>query len=376
MTLSDSPRRSPAWPPRSRPRSPAWKSPAWITIPAASATGWLFFAFPGSRADGRAFARRRPRAAAPSPWSANRPPPEDFAGALDPGGARPPALALAARNFYRRPDERLRLTGITGTNGKTTTALPGGFHPARGRPDHGHDRHHRVPPGRARSCPPSTPRRNRWTCYRIFAELEQAGGTHATMEVSSHALALGRVYGLHFHTAVFTNLTRDHLDFHGTMEEYFAAKQLLFDGAARRLRRSPSLNRDDDMAARRIAPADARSTGTAWGRTPTCAPATSRPASTGCVSRCSTRKLRFRCDSPLIGKINVYNILAACCGGPQLRPRRRSDRARHRRAAARCPAASSGWTKASRSSSWWTTPTPTTRCATSSRWRAASAPSA
>ena len=51
------------------------------------------------------------------------------------------------------------------------------------------------------------------------------------MEVSSHALALGRVYGLHFHTAVFTNLTRDHLDFHGTMEAYFAAKQMLFEGA-------------------------------------------------------------------------------------------------------------------------------------------------
>ena len=54
------------------------------------------------------------------------------------------------------------------------------------------------------------------------------------MEVSSHALALGRVYGITFHTAVFTNLTRDHLDFHHTMEEYFAAKRLLFapDGAA------------------------------------------------------------------------------------------------------------------------------------------------
>ena len=64
--------------------------------------------------------------------------------------------------------------------------------------------------------------------YRLFEELEQAGGTHVTMEVSSHALALGRVYGITFHTAVFTNLTRDHLDFHHTMEDYFAAKRLLF----------------------------------------------------------------------------------------------------------------------------------------------------
>src|SRR4029077_6581 len=69
--------------------------------------------------------------------------------------------------------------------------------------------------------------------YRIFRDLEQVGGTHATMEVSSHALALGRVYGITFHTAVFTNLTRDHLDFHQTMENYFQAKRLLFepDGA-------------------------------------------------------------------------------------------------------------------------------------------------
>ena len=50
--------------------------------------------------------------------------------------------------------------------------------------------------------------------HRMFAELDALGGTHVTMEVSSHALALGRVYGLHFHTAVFTNLTQDHLDFH------------------------------------------------------------------------------------------------------------------------------------------------------------------
>jgi S-formylglutathione hydrolase FrmB len=67
--------------------------------------------------------------------------------------------------------------------------------------------------------------------FKMFAGLEAAGGTHATMEVSSHALALARVYGIHFHTAVFSNLTRDHLDFHRTMEEYFAAKCLLFDGA-------------------------------------------------------------------------------------------------------------------------------------------------
>src|ERR1039458_6119119 len=83
---------------------------------------------------------------------------------------------------------------------------------------------------------------------RIFSELQLAGGTYATMEVSSHALDLGRVYGLHFHTAVFTNLTRDHLDYHHNMEAYFAAKQALFAGAGGPPPKFAVLNRDDEYA--------------------------------------------------------------------------------------------------------------------------------
>src|SRR6185312_7486730 len=86
--------------------------------------------------------------------------------------------------------------------------------------------------------------------YRLLAELRQRGGTFATMEVSSHALALGRIYGMHFHTAVFTNLTRDHLDFHRTMEDYFAAKQMLFTGAGAPAPRFAAINRDDEYGAR------------------------------------------------------------------------------------------------------------------------------
>ena len=65
----------------------------------------------------------------------------------------------------------------------------------------------------------------------LMKEVSAAGGSHVTLEASSHALSLCRIYGLRFHTAVFTNLTRDHLDFHGTMEEYFEAKHRLFQGA-------------------------------------------------------------------------------------------------------------------------------------------------
>ena len=77
------------------------------------------------------------------------------------------------------------------------------------------------------------------------------------MEVSSHALALGRVYGLHFHTAVFTNLTQDHLDFHRTMEDYFAAKQLLFTGSGGPPPRYAVINRDDEWGRKLATPGTA-----------------------------------------------------------------------------------------------------------------------
>jgi len=136
------------------------------------------------------------------------------------------------------------------------------------------------------------------------------------MEVSSHALALGRTYGLHFHTAVFTNLTRDHLDFHQTMEDYFAAKQLLFTGSGGPPPRYAAINRDDE-----------------WGRKLWARTSEPEVLSYGIASGAMVRaqhihsglnglrfdvvydKLRFEIQSPLLGKINVYNILAACCAG-------------------------------------------------------------
>src|SRR3569833_2912533 len=79
----------------------------------------------------------------------------------------------------------------------------------------------------------------------MFHDLEQAGGTHATLEASSHALDLGRIYNMQFHTAAWTNFTRDHLDYHHTMEAYFAAKQLLFTPRTGAPPRYAVLNSDD-----------------------------------------------------------------------------------------------------------------------------------
>jgi UDP-N-acetylmuramoyl-L-alanyl-D-glutamate--2,6-diaminopimelate ligase len=150
---------------------------------------------------------------------------------------------------------------------------------------------------------------------RLFTELERAGGTHVTMEVSSHALELGRVYGLEFHTAVFTNLTRDHLDFHGTMEAYFAAKQRLFDGAGARPPRFAVLNRDDEYSRRiKISP-NTEAMDYGFAQDAMLRPRHVSSGFNGLRFDVQFRKLRFPVESPLIGRINVYNILAACGTG-------------------------------------------------------------
>jgi UDP-N-acetylmuramoyl-L-alanyl-D-glutamate--2,6-diaminopimelate ligase len=220
------------------------------------------------------------------------------------------ALAQAVRNFYRSPDSRLSVTGVTGTNGKTTTAylidsvlrtaghktaLIGtiGFHVA----------------GETRKAVNTTP--ESLDLYRLFSELERSGGSAVTMEVSSHALALGRVAGIRFHTAVFTNLTRDHLDFHHTMEEYFAAKQLLFAPPEGDPPRFAVVNRDDEYARRlRIAP------GTEVLTFGSGADALVRAMNVeatfeGLRFDIEAAGQRYSITSPLLADINVYNILAA-----------------------------------------------------------------
>src|SRR5579863_1738192 len=213
--------------------------------------GFLFFAFPGSKTDGRRFAQDAIARGAVAVASESPAPDGGLAGRWIQVKHGRQALAMAARNFYHAPDERLGLTAITGTNGKTTTGfLIDSVLRAAGHTTAliGTIEYHlanRVLPA-VNTTPESL------DLVRLFAELLQCGGTHATMEVSSHALELGRVYGLRFHTAVFTNLTRDHLDFHHTMEEYFAAKQLLFTGSGGPPPSYAAINRDDEWG-RKIA---------------------------------------------------------------------------------------------------------------------------
>jgi UDP-N-acetylmuramoyl-L-alanyl-D-glutamate--2,6-diaminopimelate ligase len=275
--------------------------------------GDLFFAFPGSRADGRQFAQDALARGAVAVVSESEPPPELAARWVTVKHGRL-ALAVAARNFYGKPDQKIGLTGITGTNGKTTTAyLIDAVLRAAGHTTAmiGTIEYHVA--GRVLPAVNTTP--ESLDLVRLFEDLRQAGGTRVTMEVSSHALALGRVYGLEFHTVVFTNLSRDHLDFHGTMEAYFAAKQLLFDGAGGPPPRFAVLNRDD-VYARQIKLH--RKTQVLWyglGPEPDLRARHIASGFQGLKFDVQFGKVRFAVESPLIGRINVYNILAACGAG-------------------------------------------------------------
>lgn len=139
------------------------------------------------------------------------------------------ALALAAANFHHHPARTLKLLGVTGTNGKTTTAylLESILRAAGQRTGLISTVEYHLPSGviPARFTTPEA-----LDLQAMLAQMRVAGVAWAVMEVSSHGLALDRVYGIPFFTAVFTNLARDHLDFHGDFENYFQAKKRLFVG--------------------------------------------------------------------------------------------------------------------------------------------------
>ncbi len=271
--------------------------------------GEVFFAFAGERTDGHRFipqavekgaaavvSERTPPADAPLPW------------VQVPHGRV--ALALASLNFYGHPDRRLRLTGVTGTNGKTTTVhLVDSILRAAGLTTACFGTVEQVIAGNRRPTVNTTP--ESLDLVRNFVELEQQRGTHATFEVSSHALELRRVYGMQFHTVVFTNLTRDHLDFHGTMERYAAAKRRLLEGAGGPPPRFAVIHHGDPWGREweKLGGFDLLTFGLNNGAAITA----SRVACdfTGVRFTAATPAGRFPVRSPLLGKFNVLNILAA-----------------------------------------------------------------
>jgi UDP-N-acetylmuramoyl-L-alanyl-D-glutamate--2,6-diaminopimelate ligase len=208
--------------------------------------GQLFFAMTGAKTDGLRYVQQAMSRGAAAVAAASAP--------STPGipwvelAAPRRALARAAANFYAHPSRQIEVTGVTGTNGKTTTsfllyailAAAGNITGLFGTIEY------RL--GMRRLAAPNTTPES-LDLQAMLADLRESGGTHAVMEVSSHALSLDRVYATRFRVAVFSNLTRDHLDYHGTMEEYFAAKRRLFDGSLGEIPRWAVLNADDSHSA-------------------------------------------------------------------------------------------------------------------------------
>jgi UDP-N-acetylmuramoyl-L-alanyl-D-glutamate--2,6-diaminopimelate ligase len=188
--------------------------------------GTLFFCVPGFTRDGHDFARNAIAQGAAA-LVIERPLSLGVPEVLVPSVRA--AMAPAAAAFYGDPTASLTTVGVTGTNGKTTTAfLVRALLEADGRQTGLLGTVKSVIGGAERPVERTTP--EAIDLQRTFREMLDGGDLACAMEVSSHALELHRADAIHFAAAIFTNLTQDHLDFHGTMEEYFAAKRRLFVG--------------------------------------------------------------------------------------------------------------------------------------------------
>ena len=222
------------------------------------------------------------------------------------------ALAEASAAFFGHPERKLAATGITGTNGKTTTAFlieallnqaarttllvgPIDYHVA----------------GEIRPSVHTTPESR--DVFALMAEGVDRGATELVMEVSSHALDQGRATGVNFDVAVFTNLTRDHLDYHETMDKYYAAKRLLFDGTVYPAPRIAVINALDERtaqlsAAARRAGTEVRTYGIEKGDWRA---ANYTLTASGATFDLDTPFGSARVESKLAGEVNILNLLAA-----------------------------------------------------------------
>lgn len=224
------------------------------------------------------------------------------------------ALALLADRFYDHPSRDISVIGVTGTNGKTTTAyllaaildaagLPAGI---MGTVSYRIGREERE----AARTTPEAP-----DVQHLLHAMREQGCRSAVMEVSSHALALKRVDGMQFAAAIFTNLTRDHLDFHADMESYFAAKRRLFEmlppGA-------PAIINSDDPRAAQLMSVASRPVTYGIQSSADVRPDSLEMGLDGIVLDLLTPRGSIALRSKLVGRPNAYNILAAAAAAVAL----------------------------------------------------------
>jgi UDP-N-acetylmuramoyl-L-alanyl-D-glutamate--2,6-diaminopimelate ligase len=271
-----------------------------------AAPGSVFAALRGEKADGTAFATQAVSRGAMAVLS-ERPPA---------GGVQVPwitvtdarlALARAAAAFYGHPSRELRVVGITGTNGKTTTAylLAALFEAAGVTCGMLGTVVYRIG-AEERAATRTTPESA--DIQQMLREMVTRGAGACAMEVSSHALAQRRVDDVTFAAGVFTNLTRDHLDYHRDMESYFRAKRRLFEllppGA-------PAIVNVDDPRGRTLVEASGRAVTYAVDQPADVHPVRLAHALTGLEFEAATPRGPLHVKSRLVGRPNAYNMLAA-----------------------------------------------------------------
>ncbi len=280
--------------------------------------GWVFVAIPGVKDDGAKYAISALENGAVAVIASKK---------LELPFGRPQAVVADARDaasraaaaFHGNPSRKLKVIGVTGTNGKTTTThliramlnaagakcgLLGTISYQFGRRD--------IPADNTTPGPVEL--------QEMFAEMVRIGLTHCVMEVSSHALHQGRIQGIEFGGAIFTNLTRDHLDYHKTMENYRDAKALLFRGL--KPGAAAAVNVDDPygefMAQASSVPA------ATFGLSPSAKVRAEVHSTTLDGTRFFLRAAGFEGPvfSPLVGRHNVQNVLGAiaCLEGMGLDP--------------------------------------------------------
>lgn len=273
----------------------------------------VFVAIKGSTVDGHRFIDDVMRRGA-SGIISEQGRPDGFAGTwLRVENARK-ALAMAAAAVNGNPSHDLHLVGITGTNGKTTTtylcfalADVAGQCPAMLTTVEyriGETSHEAV-----RTTPEAS------DTNRFLRQAVDAGSKMAVMEASSQAIDLHRCNGLRFEVAVFTNLTQDHLDYHGTMERYFEAKQKLFDGSLGSVPAVSVINIDDEWGQKLVQQLRAAGQKTVTTGQDSAADITGTNVDVSLVRGTSfdlkTPVGSVRITSPLVGKPHVYNMLSA-----------------------------------------------------------------
>lgn len=272
--------------------------------------GNVFVAMRGESSDGNRFIAQAIAAGAAAIVTDSDQRPEKVAWARVAHGRR--GLAGVSANFYQRPAEKLAVTGITGTNGKSTTAfILEAILAAAGRSSAlvGTIEYHVG--GKVLPAPHTTP--EPLELQRLFRDALAGGAAEVVMEVSSHALAQERVFGIPFDVAVFTNLTRDHLDYHHTMDDYFASKKILFAGCGTKEPRVAVLNADDESGLQLVKFSKGRSAEViTYGVAKADFHVTKLEITPqGTRFNVITPDEMIPVSSQLIGRVNVYNILAA-----------------------------------------------------------------